>query len=663
MLLQSIKLENFRQFKNEQIDFSTDWERNVTIIIGENGTGKTTFAQAFFWCLYGETDFTDKSLLNKLVGTDLLPNQEAVVKVILRLNHGRTDYTITREQVYKKSYKNTLTSNNTVLNVAYRQEDGQLVYLKPLLCEAEVKKILPRELSKYFFFDGERIEKMSKEVQSGRKSSEFAEAVKGLLGLNSIISAINHLNPRSKYGVIGSYEESYDSKSDTNIQRYTKEIADFQVQIDDIQSRLDEIDDEIAKATTRKEDLSEKIKQYAEGERLQTEKEKLIGKLNAAKRSKATATSTLLKDFNSNMPAFFAKSTIKGALEVLSKEDFLGKDIPEMHSKTIEYLLSRGTCICGTHLDEGSVPYNKVKELIEYLPPQSIGVSVGQFVKDSRIRVKDDVDVLTNLQQMCALLSEQDDNILELIDDIKAIESKLGGGDIHSKVKALFQEQQLCDKAIRDLTNEMKNKNEQLGALKTKRERRITERAELSLRDDANKKIEIYKAYAQSIYDDLITIYQKSETVIRIKLQETINEIFKSIYAGSMSLSIDEKYNISVYVDDYDGDVETSTAQSISVIFAFITGIIKLARDNQVSEDNDKSMLTSEPYPLVMDAPLSTFDKRRIKTVCEALPRIAEQVIIFIKDTDGDLAEENLGVKVGCRHRFDKLNEFETKLM
>jgi len=663
MLLQSIKLENFRQFKNELINFSTDWERNVTIIIGENGTGKTTFAQAFFWCLYGETDFADKSMLNKLVGTDLLPNQEAVVKVILRLNHGGTDYTITREQAYKKSYKNTLTSNNTVLNVAYRQEDGQLVYLKPLLCEAEVKKILPRELSKYFFFDGERIEKMSKEVQSGRKSSEFAEAVKGLLGLNAIISALNHLNPRSKYGVIGSYEESYDSKSDTNIQRYTKEIAEFQVQIDDIQSRLDEIDDEIAKATTRKEDLSEKIKQYAEGERLQSEKERLIGKLNAAKRSKATAISTLLKDFNSNMPTFFAKSMIKGALEVLSKEDFLGKDIPEMHSKTIEYLLSRGTCICGTHLDEGSVPYNKVKELIEYLPPQSIGISVGQFVKDSRIRVRDDVDVLTNLQQMCALLSEQDDNILELIDDIKAIESKLGGGDIHSKVKALFQEQQLCDKAIRDLTNEMKNKNEQLGALKTKRERRITERAELSLRDDANKKIEIYKAYAQSIYDDLITIYQKSETVIRIKLQETINEIFKSIYAGGMSLSIDEKYNISVYVDDYDGDVETSTAQSISVIFAFITGIIKLARDNQVSEDNDKSMLTSEPYPLVMDAPLSTFDKRRIKTVCEALPRIAEQVIIFIKDTDGDLAEENLGVKVGCRHRFDKLNEFETKLI
>ena len=130
-----------------------------------------------------------------------------------------------------------------------------------------------------------------------------------------------------------------------------------------------------------------------------------------------------------------------------------------------------------------------------------------------------------------------------------------------------------------------------------------------------------------------------------------------------MSLTIDEKYQISVYTNDYDGDVETSTAQSISVIFAFITGIIKMARDNRNATDENAKLLSSEPYPLVMDAPLSAFDKRRIKTVCEALPSIAEQVIIFIKDTDGELAEKYMGDKIGCRHYFDKKNEFETTLV
>ena len=115
---------------------------------------------------------------------------------------------------------------------------------------------------------------------------------------------------------------------------------------------------------------------------------------------------------------------------------------------------------------------------------------------------------------------------------------------------------------------------------------------------------------------------------------------------------------------DYIGPaVETSTAQSIAVIFAFITGIIKLARENADRfKGDDAEMLTSEPYPLVMDAPLSAFDKRRIRTVCESIPKTAEQVVIFIKDTDGELAEEHMSHVIGSRHHFIKIDEFNTKL-
>ena len=152
MLLKSIKLENFRQFVDEQIDFSTDPDQNVTLIIGENGTGKTTFAQAFFWCLYGETSFTDKVLLNRTVSERMTPYQKAVVKVTLRLIHGSADYEIIRTQEYKKSYSNKVTGANTVLNISVKSADGNTHYLKPLECETEIKKILPKdipELKKY----------------------------------------------------------------------------------------------------------------------------------------------------------------------------------------------------------------------------------------------------------------------------------------------------------------------------------------------------------------------------------------------------------------------------------------------------------------------------------------------------------------------------------
>lgn len=103
MLLKSLKLKDFRQFKGEQeITFSTDPVRNVTVIMGENGSGKTTLAQAFTWCLYGDTDFDDKSMLCKATGQTMLPGNEEKVRVELALQHNNIDYLCIREQLYSK---------------------------------------------------------------------------------------------------------------------------------------------------------------------------------------------------------------------------------------------------------------------------------------------------------------------------------------------------------------------------------------------------------------------------------------------------------------------------------------------------------------------------------------------------------------------------------
>lgn len=664
MLLQSIKLENFRQFRNESIDFADGKNgKNVTIIIGENGTGKTTFAQAFFWCLYGETEFSDKNILNKIVATEMRPGQECKVQVTLKLHHGEVDYTLIREQIYRKDVSNRIKADNTTFDIAVKDSSGNTNYVKKSQCESEVKGILPKELSRYFFFDGERIEKMSKDIATGKKATDFADAVKGLLGLNAMYSAIQHFNPRIRSSVISSYESSYNAQSNTKIKEYTDTIERCKTEIAAIDARIEELDNEIESARARKAEKTEEIKQYAEGEELQEKKEKLLGKIRTAERSKTNVYKLISKDFNGSLSSFFSISLIQRALELLSEMDFAGKDIPYMHAKTIEYLLKQKICLCGTHLDEGTIPYTKVKELIEYLPPQSISTTIGDFKKESKRRANDRRDIYGQVSDHLAVISQQDDDLTDLRDELAIVEGKLSGGDVRAKVRAINNEIQICDQTIRKDNDERDRKIAEKGKKESEMERADTERRNLTLLDDSNKKIEIYKAYAERIYRELQEVYAASEAEIRERLQTTINDIFKQIYEGGLYLTIDEKYHISVYATDYDGDVETSTAQSISVIFAFITGIIKMARDNRNATDEDAQLLSSEPYPLVMDAPLSAFDKRRIKTVCQALPETAEQVIIFIKDTDGELAEEHMGDRIGSRHQFDKKNEFETILV
>lgn len=663
MLLKSLKLINFRQFIGEQnVEFATSDVKNVTVIMGENGSGKTTLAQAFTWCLYGDTDFEDKAVANRALERKLLPGQELQVRVEINLVHSNIEYTIVREQIYKKDNVGKSKANNANFNIAYKK-NGQQEFVRALEVDSYMKQILPKELSRYFFFDGERIGNMSKEIKKG-KSQDFAQAVRGLLGLNAFIAALDHLKPTSKYGVIGSYNESYDSKSDRRIAQYTQEIQNAQDEIDKIDKRLTEINTEMELAQEKCDELNVKLSGMAETERLQTEKKRLTEILIKTKQVRLSSMATMLKKFNTNPTSYFAKSLILKSLESLSQANKLDKGIPDMHARTIEFLIKRGVCVCGTKVEFGKDAYNELNKALEYLPPHSIGMLINQFVTESESKTRSSNDLFESITDQYKAIRDYDNQIEQLTSDIQVVEKQIEGkeGGIGNLQKDLSR----YEKNIRDRAAERDELNRKKGAYETNRDRLITDRAELTLRDEKNKKIEIYKAYAQYMFDELSRVYKQNEDETRQKLERYVNEIFKSIYEGGMLINVDERYNIQVIVEDDSGfsnDVETSTAQSISVIFAFISGIIKMARENSVERDNDSKLLDSEPYPLVMDAPLSAFDRRRIKTVCDALPSIAEQVIIFIKDTDGELAEENMGEKVGKRYLFDKKNEFETYLI
>lgn len=662
MEIKSIKLINFRQFKNASIDFSTDSQKNVTIIIGENGTGKTTLEQAFFWCLYGITKFKDKVVLNRSVAECLTnSSQTAKTTVELRLIHENVNYLIRRIQSFKRATNGSITGQPSELVIG-EIKDGNINYKfsgnTPENIKFKnnfIKRILSHELSKYFFFDGEVINEMSSQIATGKKSPQFAEAVKGLTGLRAIQMVLKHLG-KGTTGVIGRFNDMFQGGTDDELVSLNKTIAECEEQFEKNKLRIGELAGLISETDQTIRTLENELKTFEEGKNAQEQKEEYERRLKAYKTDQENQRKKICKNFSQNSNKYIGIALVKQALELLAKSDLKGNDIPGIDINTINYLLDRKKCICGTHLDQGTIPYQEVEKLRKFVPPESIGMVVRQFITKTQSDYQTETKLYSDIRECVGIISKDEDEIAKLEELINIIEGQLTDG-APEKVREIQRRINECRAMKRDYENEKDSLYKQQGAQEARKKDSEARIRELVLVDETNKLAFACKAYTSELIKRFEIDYKKRENETRTKLQTYINEMFLEIYGDGICLYIDENYNVSVEVSNLN-DVETSTAQSNSVVFAFITAIIKMARENRKTVG-----YYAEPYPLVMDAPLSTFDRRRIGKICKQIPKIAEQVIIFIKDTDGDLARQHLEDRIYKTYKLEKIDGFHTDLV
>ena len=660
MEIKSIKLINFRQFKNASIDFSTESPKNVTIIIGENGTGKTTLEQAFFWCLYGNTKFRDKLVLNRSVAECLTnSSQTAKATVELRLVHENINYLIRRIQSFKRATNGNITSEPSELTIG-KTIDGNLQYMfsgntteNMRLRNNLINKILSAEVAKYFFFDGEAITEMSSQIATGKKSPQFAEAVKGLTGLRSIQMALKHLG-KGNTGVIGRFNDMFQSGTDDELVRLNRTIAECEEKIDKNNNRLGELARLIDEADQSKSAFEKELKTFEESKKAQEQKEDYERRLSAYKKDQENQRKKVCKNFSQNCNKYVGIALVKEALDLLAKSDLKGKDIPGIDINTINYLLERKRCICGTHLDQGTIPYQEVEKLRKYVPPESIGVVVKQFITKTQTDNQTEVKLYSDVKECIDAISRDEDEIAKLEENIAIIEEQLSS-DAPERIREIQRKINECRTMKTEYDNEKDTINKILGVLETRKKDAEARIKQLVLVDETNKLAYACKAYTNELIKRFENDYKKRENETRMKLQEYINDMFKKIYGDGICLIIDENYNVSVEVSNLN-NVETSTAQSNSVVFAFITAIIQMAKENR------KTGYYAEPYPLVMDAPLSSFDNRRTAKICQQIPQIAEQVIIFINDKDGDIAKQYLQDRIYKTYVLEKVDGFHTDL-
>ena len=657
MLLRSLYLKNFRQYAGEQkIVFSCNSLRNVTVIIGDNTSGKTTLVQAFNWALYGIVNFPTKELLNLDIARKMHPGEKVAVEVEICLNHDNTEYIISRLQDYLCDNRGVRGLQLGPAKVSYKREDGQVEPIRSgVAVNATISKILPHELSNYFFFDGERIGNIS-------NKQDVSESVKGLLGLSVLDNAMKHLTPSSTKSVIGKFKSGMDVSGNQKAEQAQKRIESLTERRELIAVELVNTREQIDHYEHRKVMTEEILRDNESTSSLQRKSEEIDRNIKQEETALKQTVKRLLYDFNTNPIGFFAQPIMEKALDSLKEADISDKGIRDMNSTSIDCIIERGRCICGAEIKEGSPVHIQLIKERDYLPPQSIGTMIRTFKEQISIYRSASESYSDNIKSRYEETRRSKGRIHEWEDEVLEIRSKIKGKSDMRK-----HEENLIDYKAR--LRSFTLKKEQLlmedGGLVTQIENNQKLYDSMAIISDKNKKIRLYLRYAETIYDWINKTYQISEREIREQLELRVNSIFSKMYHGKRRVVINEKYKVTLLTAFDDGDTVTDESRGLETVknFAFIAGLVDLAREKIKGKTGDLDIaLSSEPYPLVMDAPFSNADEKHVCNISQLLPKIAEQVIMVVMAKDWGFAETVMGDKVGQKYFLVKRSETLTNI-
>ena len=661
MYIKSITVENFLPFQEKQkINFSTDKEKNVTLIMGNNGAGKTSLAQAFEWCLYGTLPKESSQVINAYVKDRIVPGSSRYVSVEIELEKDGVIYTVSRRQRYSRRENGKLDKPGQFEFGIFYKENGETLQVSSGEQQATIDRLLSNQLSHYFFFDGEHVKNMRSEIERG-KSNDFADAVKTILGLQPVASALNHLKASgsSRFSVERWFTNQLDLAGDENLEKMRKRIDTLTKSVDRCKSDKQEAEDDKAAALDNVKKYEELLKENEESETAQLNVEKALKAKKTAEITFNARRAEFFKAFKKNQYRFIVERLIHDAQNELADEDKISKGVPSVDDKTIKFILERGECLCGTKFSTGDEIAKHLYDLLEYVPPKDLGTYISEFSKECRLRTEEKTMLTVELTEAYKRFREAESGIEKAdkaYDAAKAYLDSLNNVDVSILRKNLHDAERDRDRAVgcisnaqRDIikaVNEIKELDSQIQAH--------------SVKNKKNQEIRLGLAYLNYIYNFLDLYYKEHEAQTREQLGKRVDKFFTSMYDGEIHLELNNDYSVTVNVDDINTSEETwktSSGQTLAIILAFILGILDIAKE--ITSEKD-SLLKGDTYPLVMDAPLSDFDKTRIGTICNLLPAVAEQVIIIIKDTDGDLAEEHMRNKIGKHYTIEKISDYQS---
>lgn len=652
MKFKSLYLFNFMRYKGEnRLDFSCEKNRPVTVVLGDNTSGKTTLSQAFRFALYGRIQVEqgkrekDYCLLNNDVIAGMDANAQAKVEVRLEFIQGETIYRIARSILYRRKYPDITVAElgrKQKLEIMENDVPIQSFSEKEADIQAKIEELLPYYLSSYFLFDGE---KWSDPVSNGLKK-DIKESVHKFTGLNSLKNAMYHLKEMGPNSTIKYFENKISGGGIYDNIRAQKNIEE---------SRLRKKQEELENAKIREGNAQKKWEEaehFLEENRTTEETQKRYRLLVANERdSKERAVSdyqSLISRFSEQGMYLAAEPLMHKCLEMMKSANMQRRDIPHMRQGTIDYIVKSGRCICGTSLREDSTAYHTIMEYRNYLPPADIGSLLGEFERTANRWKKVAEAASENIKESAKNTVKSQKKYIENQNERIQLEQMMEATiDFKEKREELKQYQAEKRNAALDIgriESEIRQISERIQRLEA-------DMQQVEAKNQANALCRARADIARELYEEISQSYQKKEQQIFSEINAGIQENFRKIFqAQDKKVVLDSDYNIKMMYAQENGyreEKNLSEGEKIARNFAFIISIMEYSQKQKQLGDEDAEVL-----PMVLDGPFSKLGKENIGKVSAVLPQIAEQVILFMLEKDWEYTD--MDAYVGARYQIEK---------
>jgi DNA sulfur modification protein DndD len=255
MIIKEIELNNFRIYKGvNSIDLSTEGKKNIFIISGRNGFGKTTFLMSLVWCLYGKNmqevddlykkEIVDQGGYGKYIANSLNRLAKAEDNYNFHVSITFTNVNIPevpcQEIIIKRSY-NSKTSINEEVEVLIdgypselAKEVGQEIFIREF--------IMPIEIAKFFFFDAEKIVSLA-EVNTAEQRKNLSRAYSEVLGIKKyedFKSELEGLQLRIRQESASASEKGQLKQLEAEVEMFEDKVRENELKISELREKRNE---------------------------------------------------------------------------------------------------------------------------------------------------------------------------------------------------------------------------------------------------------------------------------------------------------------------------------------------------------------------------------------------------------------------------------------